>query len=124
MDVTNIIIVCIITLNRLIVWSIMSSSLVIGAGPLADPLVVCLRGIRAIFPSLRPGEGRVEWNGGIMEGTCVHWQGGVCKLISYQVKYNYTQLLIPATVFSCSAPLLGWGATGRSIREQGTSFYR
>ena len=73
MDVTNIIIVCIITLNRLIVWSIMSSSLVIGAGPLADPLVVCLRGIRATLPRVRPGDGRVEWNGGIVEGTYDHW---------------------------------------------------
>ena len=40
-----------LTLKRLRDWSTISSPLVVGAGPLSDPLVVCLRGSRAIFPT-------------------------------------------------------------------------
>ena len=44
----------------------MSSSLVTGAGPLADPLLVCLRGISAKLPNDFPLWLRVEWKGGIV----------------------------------------------------------
>ena len=56
------------TLKRLIVWSTMSSWLVEGAGPLAVPLLVCLRGITAMFPMDFPGDSRVEWKEGMAEG--------------------------------------------------------
>ena len=57
-----------LTLKRLMVWSTMSSWLVEGAGPLAVPLLVCLRGITAMFPMDFPGDSRVEWKEGMVKG--------------------------------------------------------
>ena len=55
----------VITLKRLMVWSTMSSWLEEGAGPLAEPLLVCLRGIRAMLPYDFPLDSRLEWKGGM-----------------------------------------------------------